>query len=295
MNIFISGASGLVGGNCLNHFSKHAELNVLGSYFSYPTENTVYYNTLDLEDGKNTNLNDFQPDVIVHCGALTHVDYCEDNVDESYQKTVQSTINLIKVCKSTGAKMVFISTDYVFDGKSGPYSENAPVNPLSVYGRHKLEAEQLVEKELGDKSLILRVTNVYGDEVRGKNFVARMLANVNKNAPIAFPLPIDQYATPVNAYDVARAIYLLLSNNKSGLYHIASTDWVNRVQLADMVLKYFDQHQVNITPALTSTINQRAERPLFGGLISKKFSAEFPDFRFTNVDDYVRNHLQQQN
>jgi dTDP-4-dehydrorhamnose reductase len=136
---------------------------------------------------------------------------------------------------------------------------------------------------------------VYGDEVRGKNFVARMLANVNKNAPIAFPLPIDQYATPVNAYDVARAIYLLLSNNKSGLYHIASTDWVNRVQLADMVLKYFDQHQVNITPALTSTINQRAERPLFGGLISKKFSAEFPDFRFTNVDDYVRNHLQQQN
>jgi dTDP-4-dehydrorhamnose reductase len=291
MNVFISGASGLVGSNCLKHFNQHQETTAIGSYFSYPTEDTVFFNTLQLDDPNNFDLAAFRPDVIVHCGALTHVDYCEEHPEESYEKTVQSTANLIKVCNQYHTKLVFISTDYVFDGKEGPYDEDTSPKPLSVYGKHKLEAEKLVENEMKATSLILRVTNVYGDEARGKNFIARMLQNVKKTSPVRFPLPIDQYATPVNAYDIARATYLLLTHKKSGTYHISSTDWVNRMQLAQLVLKYFPNHQVSITPALTSSINQKAERPLFGGLLNKKFLSEFPDFIFSNVDDYVKQSL----
>lgn len=172
MKVFISGASGLVGGNCLKHFTEQG-WETVGSYFSFKTDNTVFYDTLNAGHPDNFNVAAFAPDVIVHCGALTHVDYCETNVEESYEKTVQSTINLIQLAKDCNARMVYISTDYVFDGKHGPYKEDAPVNPISVYARHKLEAEEMVLRELAN-ALVLRVTNVYGNEVRGKNFVAAL-------------------------------------------------------------------------------------------------------------------------
>src|SRR4051812_35708537 len=120
MKVFIAGASGLVGGNCLKHFTAQG-WEVKGSYFSYEVPGTVFYNTLEPNDVNNFDVKAFAPDVIVHCGALTHVDYCETHEEESYQKTVQSTKNLIDLAKECNARFVYISTDYVFDGREGPY------------------------------------------------------------------------------------------------------------------------------------------------------------------------------
>src|SRR5690606_41675199 len=92
----------------------------------------------------------WKPDVIVHCGALTHVDYCETNQEESYQKTVVSTHNLVAIAKACGSRFVYLSTDYVFDGEHGPYRETDPVNPISIYGAHKLQAEQYALEHLPD-------------------------------------------------------------------------------------------------------------------------------------------------
>lgn len=287
--IFIIGGSGLVGGNCMRYFSTKSELDVVASYFSYEAKGTVYFNTLDLNDEQNFDVDAFNPDVIIHCGALTWVDYCEDHQEESYEKTVQSTKNAIALCEKYGAKMVYISTDYVFDGVNGPYSEEDKVNPVSVYGSHKLEGEKLVEAL--PEHLICRITNVYGDEERGKNFIARMIQNA-LNEKMSLNLPYDQYATPVNAADIARSLYLLLRDEKNGVYNIASTDYVNRCQLAEMVLKYYPGHRVTINPVSTETINPPAERPLQGGLKSEKLLREYPQFKFTNVDDYVKNKIQ---
>src|SRR5690606_2364655 len=129
MKVFVAGASGLVGSNCVRHF-KEQGWEVQGSYFSFPVEDNVFYNTLKPSDPENFDIISYRPDVIVHCGALTHVDYCESHEEESYEKTVQSTKNLITVAKSCGAQFVYISTDYVFDGENGPYTEDTPVNPL---------------------------------------------------------------------------------------------------------------------------------------------------------------------
>lgn len=293
MKVLILGASGLVGGNCLRYFTIKEDITPIGTYFSYQAKDTVQFNTLDLADPNNFDIDAFQPDVILHCGALTWVDYCEENPKESYTKTVESTLNAIQLAKKYKAKLVYISTDYIFDGETGPYTEEYPHNPKSVYGQHKWEAEEAVRKALPDNHLILRITNVYGDEERNKNFIARMLDNVAKNEPIAFSLPTDQYATPVNAADIARALYLLLRDKKVGVYNIASTDWVNRMQLANMVLKRFPNHQINITPITTAELNQAAPRPLVGGLISKKFMDEYPNFHFTNVDDYLRKKIEE--
>lgn len=287
MKIFISGASGLVGGNCLRHFREEGE-EVIGSYFSFPVSDTVFFDTLQPLHPDNFDLNAFQPDVIVHCGALTHVDYCEDHEEESFQKTVQSTRNLLDRAKVLQARLVYISTDYVFDGRQGPYTEEMSVRPLSVYARHKLEAEQMVLTEYPEGSLVLRITNVYGQEIRNKNFVSRIVEQCMAGSKLTLKLPVDQYATPVNAWDVAQAMLLLLRDGEKGVFHIASTDWMNRVELALTVLKYFPNAEYDLYPMLTADLAQPATRPLRGGLLKNKFSALYPHFLFSNVDDFVR-------
>jgi len=285
MKVFIVGASGLVGSNCKKHFSEMG-WDVKGSYFSYATDDTVFYNTLEPAHPDNYNIAAWQPDVIVHCGALTHVDYCETHEDESFQKTVQSTINLIALAKQCKARMVYISTDYVFDGKNGPYKEDAPLNPISIYGRHKLEAEQLVLKEIPN-SLVLRVTNVYGNEERGKNFIARIIDQCINNQKLTLKLPYDQFASPTNAWDIARAMFVLLRDNKIGIYHIGGSDFMNRVELALRVLQYFPNAEYDLIPIDTASLNQPAARPLIGGFVKAKFSSEYPDFLFGTVDSYL--------
>jgi len=286
MKVFIAGASGLVGSNCMKHFVEQG-WTVKGSYFSFPTEETVFYNTLEPNHPDNFDIITFQPDIIVHCGALTHVDYCETHEEESYQKTVQSTKNLIAIARRCNARFVYISTDYVFDGVNGPYRETDPVNPLSVYARHKLEAEQMVLNEL-QESLVLRVTNVYGNEVRGKNFISRIIEQCVNNQKLTLKLPYDQFATPTNAWDIARAMFLLLRDGKSGIYHICGSDFMNRVELALRVLGYFSNATYDLIPISTEELNQPAKRPLIGGFVKMKFSSEYPDFLFGTVDSYVQ-------
>ncbi|CAF1134237.1 unnamed protein product [Didymodactylos carnosus] len=286
MKVFILGASGLVGSNCQKYFETQG-WNVTGSYFSFPVPNAVYYNTLDPNNSKNYDIIGWKPDVIVHCGALTNVDYCETHESESYQQTVESTKQAISLARQCQARLVYISTDYVFDGISGPYRENDATNPISIYGKHKLEAEQLSISQLKD-TLVLRITNVYGDEIRGKNFVARIVDQCKKNQALTLKLPYDQYATPVNAWDIARAMFILLQDQKHGIYHIASTEYMNRVELASRILLYFPQAQYDLQPLSTENLKQQAARPLNGGLLKIKFSNEYPNFLFNSLDNYLR-------
>ena len=286
MRTLILGASGLIGGNLHQLLKEKSDWPVMGTHFSYQAKDTLFFNTLDLRDPKNLDVPSFKPEVVVHCGALTHVDYCEENPEESYTKTVQSTRNALKLAESYNSDFIYISTDYVFDGKTGPYTENEAINPISVYGKHKLEAERAVLNS-GVNFLICRVTNVYGNEERGKNFIARLIESARSGEKMEFTFPIDQFATPINAMDVARALVQLMTDGKRGIYHLASTDFLNRYQLATRVLKHFPQNRITINPILTSEMNQAAERPLNGGLISAKFLSEYPTFEYTNVDDYL--------
>lgn len=290
MKVFISGASGLVGGNCLQHF-KNENINVIGSYFSYPTPNTVFYNTLNPDDNQNFDLIAFAPNVIVHCGALTHVDYCESHSEESYEKTVQSTINLLAIAKKIHAKLVYISTDYVFDGQHGPYTEYDEQHPLSVYASHKAMAEKLVLHD-DPQHLVLRVTNVYGQESRHKNFVSRIIQQCLNNEKIQLKLPIDQYATPVNAADIAQVMLHLLQKSASGVFHVAGAEFVNRVELALMVLKHFPGIDYAIESVTTEALQQPAPRPLLGGLIKKRLSMLLPTYQFGTVDEFVKSQIQ---
>lgn len=292
MKIFVIGGSGLVGGNCLDYFDTLNGVEAIGTHMGYPTDRTVYFNTLEPEHADNYDLDQFKPDVIIHCGALTWVDYCEQNPEESYLKTVQSTEEAVKLCEKYGARLIYTSTDYVFDGHNGPYREEDPVNPLNKYGQHKLEAEQLVLDRVPN-SLVLRITNVYGNELRGKNFVSRLVSQIQSGELAELKLPFDQYATPANAYDIARMAYQLVADNKSGVYHVASTDFLNRYHLALKVVRHFGAKNVTLTPIDTPSLNQPALRPLVGGFVGLKFASEYPDFAFTGIDDYLKQEFPQ--
>jgi dTDP-4-dehydrorhamnose reductase len=286
MRVFIIGASGLVGSNCLHYMRRDPEFEVLGTHFSFETNETVYFNVFKPWAG-TYDLNAFRPDVIIHTGALTHVDYCETHPEESYRHTVGSTEAVLRLSEKYEAPIVYISSDYVFDGKNGPYSEEDPVNPLSVYGQHKLQAENLLRSS-ALSHLILRITNVYGEEIRGKNFVAFLCREAQSGKKTKLKLPSDQYATPVNALDVGRIASLLIKDRKSGIYHVAPDEYLSRVELADKVLSYYPNNKIDIVALPTSELGQAAARPLKGGLKNDKIKREYPGFQFSTVDDYMR-------
>jgi len=285
MKILIIGASGLVGGNLYEVYNADQSCELLiGTHSQYETPLTIKYSTSD--ENLPPEIANVNWDVIVHTGALTHVDKCETEPELSYNLTVLSTKRLLEVAKRSNAKFVYTSTDYVFDGENGPYSEESFPNPLNIYGKHKLEAENLVI-EYGN-SLVLRITNVYGKELRKKNYISRTIdALADGKTVFEIDAPYDQFATPINALDVARAITLLVKDDKTGIYHIASTDFMSRVQLLQGISKGLGK-KININPISTESLKQPAKRPLKGGLISAKFTSEYPTFEFSTVSDYLQ-------
>ncbi len=283
------GASGLVGGNIHKLFTL-LRYNIVGTHFGFETKHTRFLDTIDIHNPKNFEVEKFSPDVIIHCGALTHVDLCETEPENSYKQTVQSTQNVVEWAKKCHAKVVYISTDYVFDGQSGPYTEDDVANPLSIYGKHKLEAEQIVAQH-SKFNLILRITNVYGEEIRGKNFVSRIFNQLIEGEKLTLKLPVDQYSTPINALDVAKCLNHLLVDNKSGIYHLASTDYLNRVSLANRIINHFPESDVNMQIFKTKDLGQAAQRPLKGGLIPQRWNIEYPNFVFSCLEEYLTEKL----
>lgn len=285
MKILVIGASGLVGSHCMRYL-KEKEISVIGTHRNFEQIDTFYFDPLNKNCFDFLNINHFSPDVIIHCGALTHVDYCEDHQNDSFNQTVESTRRIVDYCTQNRIKLVYISTDYVFDGINGPYFESAEVNPINVYGKHKLAAEELVKKL--EKYLIVRITNVYGEEARSKNFISSLVSLIKSNEERILKLPFDQYATPTYAGDIAKMIYLLLAEKKVGVFNLASTDFYSRFQLALKVKSFYpDSNNLKIEPISTKVLNQKARRPLNGGLLNVKFLNQFPDFEFTNIDKFI--------
>jgi len=285
MKILIIGASGLVGSHCTNVL-KNEHHDVVGTHLNFPTPETIYYDPLSASE-RNLQLDNVKPEIIIHCGALTNVDYCENNEQESEIATVLSTKVLVDYCNKNNAKLIYLSTDYVFDGEHGPYSETSLTNPINVYGKHKLEAELLV-KSL-DKYIIARITNVYGEEERSKNFIARLVIWLQQNEAKKLDLPIDQFATPVYAGDIARMLSRLICDNKTGVYNLSSTDYYDRYHLALKVKSFFrDNTSVILNPVQTVHLKQAAKRPLNGGLLNIKFIQQYPGFEFSNVDLFLK-------
>ena len=285
MKILIIGASGLVGKACYEFLYNKFSNNVVGTYQTYKVNNLVYFNIFD---SKSIEILYKNWDVIIHTGALTNVDLCEIDEDLSFQQTVLATAEIIRILnvRNKNAKLIYLSTDYVFDGDDGPYAEISLPNPINVYGRHKLLAEKS-SLNFNEKTTIVRVTSVYGNELRNKNFISRLLLKYNE--PINISLPYDQFSTPVSSYDIAKVISLIIEKDFNGIINVAGTDYLNRFQIFQKVQEYFPNKF--LIPLLISTneLNQKAKRPLKGGLKSNNIYQLKYDFEYINIDYYLKN------
>lgn len=280
MKIAIIGASGFVGGVLVKELKN--EHNVIGTFHSKPEIGLI---RLDICCQKEVTafFSTFAPDVVILTAAFPNVNMCEQYPNKSRQINVIGSENVAKACKKVNSKLIFFSTDYIFDGKNGPYSEDSKANPINVYGKHKLEAEQTILKLLNN-SLIIRTCNIYGYETTMKNFVMSLSQDLLKG--IKKNIPDDQFGCPTYVNDLVKGIRLLLNQKKSGIFHIAGPEWCSRFDFAKEIAKAFNYNINLLTRSKTTTTEGVAPRPMKSGLkIDKMKSLNFIP---TNIQDGLK-------
>ena len=268
------GGSGLLGSRITKIFSGKFE-----TYATYISKKPPldWCETRELDVRKKESvvklIDEIRPGVVVHTAALTDVDYCESHREEAWELNAVGTSNVIEGCERVGASLVYISTDYVFDGKRGNYSENDPVNPISYYAVSKLEGEKLLEKCKIDYS-VGRVSVVYGwnGPLQRANFATWVIKNLKEKKRIN--VVDDQYNTPTLADSGAEAVYLMVKNNAKGVYHITGCECINRYQFALSIAKVFGLDGSKITLGKTPELKQPAKRPYNSCLLTSKAERE---------------------
>ena len=267
----VIGASGLVGG------AFHARLartrtRVTGTSFAHPREGLVPF---ALGPAPEPFLDAVGPDLVVMASAMTYVDRCEAEPDEAERRNVHDLKPIAEWCARRDAALLYFSTDYVFDGAAGPYDEAAATHPLSVYGRTKWAAEQLVAAVPG--SLVVRITNVFDIGFEDRNFVHRCVTSLRDGRPLV--VPGDQLATPAYATWLAdHAVTLLergaiLSPQGPRLLHAGCDDLVSRGELARRVAGLLGADASRIEERPTAELGHLAPRPLRGGLRNDRWKA----------------------
>lgn len=210
-----------------------------------------------------------RPDLVLLCSALTAVDGCEKDPALAARINAEGPALVTEECRKSGAKLVYFSTEYVFDGKGGPYSEDDAVNPLSVYGRTKLEGERACLALPG--ALSVRTTVVYNHDLSSKNFIMQLISNHRAGAKMR--VPRDQYSNPTYAPELAAAVLDLAEKGASGVYNVVGPDWLNRYEFALKACEAFGFDPGFLEPKLTSELGQPAARPLTAGLKTDKLFA----------------------
>ena len=230
MKVFVTGVAGQLGHDVMNELAKRGYEGIgtdIAPEYSGAADGTAVvsmpYVSLDITDADAVDrvICEMKPDVVVHCAAWTAVDLAEDEdkKDKVHAINADGTANIAKACKKTGSKMVYISTDYVFDGQgTTPWKPDCKdYKPLNVYGQSKLDGELAVSSTL-DNYFIVRIAWVFGKN--GKNFIKTML-NVAKTHS-TLKVVNDQIGTPTYTFDLARLLVDMIETDKYGYYHVTN-------------------------------------------------------------------------
>lgn len=203
-------------------------------------------------------ISEVNPDVVIHAAAYTKVDLAESEPDQAFLINAYGTRNVAVVSEAVGAKLVYISTDYVFDGMATtPYNEFAPTNPLSIYGKSKLAGEQFV-RDLHSKFFIVRTSWVYGKH--GNNFVKTMLKLAQERDELM--VVHDQVGCPTYTVDLANCILELIQTEKYGVYHVSNSGHCSWYEFAKAIFEEAGI-EVKVNPCTTKDFPRPAPRPAY--------------------------------
>lgn len=310
MKVLVTGVGGQLGHDVMNELAKRNYEGVgsdIAPAYSGAADGTAVtrmpYVQMDITDKACVAeiISEEKPDVVIHCAAWTAVDLAEDEdkAEKVHLVNGVGTENIALACKEAGCKMVYISTDYVFDGQgTTPWDPDCrDYKPLSVYGRTKLEGEQAVAANL-EKYFIVRIAWVFG--VNGKNFIKTML-NLGKTHD-QIKVVSDQIGTPTYTYDLARLLVDMIETDKYGYYHatneggyISWYDFTREIfrQAAELGHPEYSRESLKVIPVTTEEYGiSKAQRPFNSRLDKGKLGANgfepLPDWK-----DALHRYLQE--
>ncbi len=277
MRVLVTGAHGLLGQKLCELLDAEpgSELIATGRGPSRLELRQGSYKTLDVTDEAAVHqvIRQTRPDVVIHTAAMTQVDQCETDQDACWLNNVTAVRFVADACNQTGAQLIHLSTDFVFDGTHGPLDETATPNPISHYGKSKLESEHEVEK-LKTPWTIIRTVLVYGvtkDQSRS-NIVLWVKRSLEEGKTIR--VVTDQYRTPTLAEDLAVGCLLAAKKKATGLYHISGDEMMTPYEIALRVADHFGLDQNLIRETNSTEFRQPAARPPKTGFIIEKARRE---------------------
>jgi dTDP-4-dehydrorhamnose reductase len=223
-----------------------------------------------------------RPKVVINCAAMTNVDACESDKQQASSLNVKVVENLVRACSIHEAHLIHFSTDYVFNGEKGPYTETDVPDPINYYGRTKLAGENAILTS-GIPATILRTNIVYGRLPGVKtDFVTWVRDSCATGTIIS--VVNDQFGNPTAASDLALATKRVIEKGRTGIYNIAGPEYLDRYSFARRIADFFALDSSNIQPQSTAMLNQAAKRPLRAGLITLKAETDL-GLKPTCIDD----------
>jgi dTDP-4-dehydrorhamnose reductase len=265
MKVLIIGSEGMLGHDLVDILSRENEVK------------TTNINTLDITNINKTieTVKEVNPDVVVHAAAFTNVDGSETNPDMAYKVNALGTRNVAVACKEADSAMVYICTDYVFDGLKGTsYYEYDQTNPLSVYGKTKHIGEIFI-RDILNKFYIVRSSWLYG--IHGPNFITTMLNLAENNKQIN--VVNDQIGSPTYTVDLSKAIAKLIKKPAFGIYHITNSDSCSWYEFAREIFEIAGI-DVELVPVTTEEFPRPAPRPKYSVLENYNWKLEgFPEIQ----------------
>lgn len=277
--ILLTGASGLVGQALVERLSAIPEVDLLATgRDARPryTEGSCGYTPLDVTDAEAVRrlFVDFAPGVVINCAAITKVEAGEADRARCWAVNVDAVEALSHACKAQGARLVQLSTDFVFDGAGGPYDERARPNPINFYGRSKWASENVVRASGLRRWTVVRTALGYGagNDLSRSNFGLWLTERLQRGE--ITEVATDQVRTPTYVPDLADGIARAVRLGKSGLFHVAGREVISVFDFAVKIAKRFDLDPSLLVPTTTAKLHPDAPRPLRTGLLILKAETE---------------------
>ena len=262
MNLLVIGASGQVGSALI---ARARELQEIDRVTGVSRSSGDGEHRLDLTIPSSVTrvMEVVRPTHVILASASTNVAWCEANASAAHEVNVEGPRAVAAACDRQGARLVLVSSDYVFDGHNGPYSEIDPCNPINVYGVQKLEAEQIV-LGAGHENLILRTCQIFGQDSRRVNFVLRTVDAIKAGEMVG--AAVDLFGTPTYAPDFARVAFDLIIAGAHGIWHAAGGEFVSRHQLAIRAAIAFGADPDRVRESRSDELADAVPRPRRAGL-----------------------------
>ena len=271
MRVLITGCNGLLGQKLIKQAPNNVK--ILGvDLHSEPFLTSEQFSFENLDITKRPKVIElvrrFEPEWIVNTAALTDVDACEVEKEKCWRLNVEAVGHLVRAAAKIGARVLQLSSDYVFDGKKGPYSEEENPNPICYYGKSKLASENIL-RMADSKHVIARTAVLYGNGIRVRpNFVTWLLTKLGEKQPLS--IVDDQISNTTLANELADCIWRIVALGSSGTFHLTGREIVSRFDFAQKIAKVFDLDGSLIQRAKTNDLEQKANRPLLSGLVVDK-------------------------